>query len=458
MPFIKVCCRLCAVVGMALFLLVAAPNIRAEATEQEPKISRTDAALLQNAQNLYRQKHYRQARDVLENFLNGKKPHSFVLTLYGLCAMGEDNFPLAAEVFGRGAKLYPSNFALHHNLAVALHSDNRVLEAAEVFARAVNLTKSEEVGNRLKRSAAAAYYQGEAFAKVRPILGRLAASDSLDVEALKLAGAADIRLEKWSSAEAVFFKLTRLVPSERSYWQSLASIRIARKRRQSAVPALEMAAQLAQIQCQRQKACVATKELRRSAAQLYATVNAPRLELHSLTELSGIDWMPAESDENLRVGHNKKGLTHKQRESEGQHRYLEKILDAQMKTGRREAALKTLDAMDALKTSRDNAAIRGGVLYQLGRLEQAQSAYLAGGDGDGLGAQRNRFYGALIAWERGQRTVSKQLFKKITGDSGLRRQAEACIATIEQLERLEAEINLFDHSDIEPNNPVLLAR
>lgn len=419
---------------LALGLGQGAP---AFADENTPAITQTEATVFLNAQELYKQEKHREVMQKLQSFVDGKRPHPFGVTIYGLSAMALKKNKLAIEVFEKGVSVWPKNAGLHQNFAVALMQGEKYMRAGNVFMETVELVKKDKLKNDMRRSAASAYYQAEAWKRVRPALGALANLSSTDLQALKLAGGADLQLRNWARAEETFERVLVLEPDNRPIWQTLASVRMSRGNRVESAPAVEMAAFLESREKHGKKESAEVRHAaRHAAANLYGVLRAPRLELESLEELP------------TAVFHDKTRKKEKDKRPAEVVR-LERILSAQLRSGNRKAAFETNQALLKIDANSARHTMAGSLLYQMGDIKAARAAY-ARDHSRGIGGDRNRFFAALLAWEMGDRKVAKAGFKSVSQQSNFYNQARNSIRAIDYADELELSLTMDEAKDSEP--------
>ena len=415
--------------AVAVFTLGVGQSAPAWAHDNAPAITQAEASAFMSAQDLYKKEKHREVLEKLRSFVDAKRPHPYAVTIYGLSALALKKEKLAIDVFEKGVSIWPQNASLHQNYAVALMSGEKFLRAGDVFLETVELVKKESVKNDMRRSAGSAYYQARAWKRVRPALGPLAALTSDDVQALKLAGGADLQLRNWARAESTFERVLVLEPDSRRMWQTLASIRMTRGNRVEAAPAVETAAFLESREAHDKKESVKTRyAARHAAANLYGVLRAPHLELESLEKL------PAA------VFHDKT------RKKEADKRpaevvQLERILSAQLRAGNRKAALETNAKLIEIDANSARHTMAGSLLYQMGDIKAARAAY-ARDRSKGIGGDRNRFFAALLAWEMGERKAAKAGFKTVSEKSGFYSQARNSIRAIDYADELELSLTM----------------
>ncbi|MDO5532814.1 hypothetical protein [Sutterella sp.] len=429
--------------ALLLALLLAAPasGPALSAPAAEPPVTRAEARVFAEAQSLYREGRHRDAMARLDGYLKAPRPHPFVLTLWGLCALAENEPGKAAEVLTRGVSLWPRNHTLRHNQAVALQRSGDFPAAGEAYLAAADLVTRPADRRLMLVSAAGAFHEARAWRRIRPTLGDLAGPESSDADALKLAGAADIELGDWERAETTFVRLAGLLPADRSVWQTLASIRIERKRPAEAAPALETAAALARLDCGKDENCGRARRLTRASADLYASLRAPRLGLHALSGLDAADFLRTDEKD----AKDEKGAG---TEARGERRRLERRLAAELEAGRREAAVGTVLEIEKLPvdvtTGMNLAPLRATLLYELGRPREALAVWTGDAQRGGPTAERSRWHAGIVAWELGDRVTAKEMLAGITEDEGLVSEAKAALKVLEEMDRLEASLILTD--------------
>ncbi len=404
--------------------------------DNTPVITQTEATVFLHAQELYKQEKYHEVLQKLQSFVDGNHPHPFGVTVYGLSAMALKKNKLAIEVFEKGVSVWPNNAVLHQNFAVALMQDEKYMRAGDIFLETVELVKKDKLKSDMRHSAASAYYQAQAWKRVRPALGALANLSSKDLQALKLAGGADLQLRNWGRAEETFERILVLEPDNRQIWQTLASVRMSRGNRVESAPAVEMAAFLESHEKHGEKESAEVRYAARyAAANLYGVLRAPRLELESLEVLP------------ISVFHDKTRKKEKGKRPAEVVR-LERILSAQLRSGNRKAAFETNQALLKIDANSARHTMAGTLLYQMGDIKAARAAY-ARDHSCGIGRDRNRFFAALLDWEMGDRKVAKAGFKSVSQQSNYYNQAQNSIRAIDYADELELSLTMDEAKDSE---------
>jgi len=349
------------------------------------------------------------ARKILSRYMkNATRPHPYGVVLYGSLLLEQKELSLAAQTFEKGYKNYPQCREIVHNLAVTRYEQEQFEEAGNLFLESCNLSKKPTPAVRYQASAC--FYQAASYKQTYDAVRPLLELEKVKTNWVKLAAHSLIQLKNWSQAEKVLVRFLRLSPTEYTYWQLLANVRVERKHYKRAAAALEIAYRIKSP----------SEAQRRNLSQLYLYIEAPLLSAHALED--SFSGTPSAA-------------------------VCDQLARAYLSAGRTKQAL----GMLKLAIKQDNTAARwltkGKILYGKRRYPEAITALKQSVDLNEKTGLAHFLLG-MSQWETQQWKAAKNSFEHATEYGRYAKKANKAIKSIDSMVDSERQSRLAKMNDL----------
>ncbi len=307
----------------------------------------------------------------------------------------------ALVAFQSGYDLYPQNEKLCRNLAVLLHAEGRVLDAAPLLVKAFRLSNPAEP--QLLYQAGAAYYSAGEYAASAEVMAELLSGKDSREQWIQLGVYAFIRSGQLERAQQALYARLETDPQDALCWEMLAKVYMDRNLYLKAAAALECSCRLKEEQNRN----VAGDDYERLAA-IYNYCGANLRSAQALEKAYGPQPEPDKA---------------------------KRIAALYMTAGRYEQAIAVLQ--EAVSKQPDLAVEQARILYASRRFDKAGKLLSEFIDAYPSNSEA-RLFSAFCAWEKRDWSAAMNEFSYLLSDKDYSSQAESGISALKDLNTLSS--------------------